>query len=297
MKCISDRLLVNLNKLNKKNENKSNNENEQIEGFFGGLGSWFSGSTPSNLPAISPGSLPTENIHLLEKKITDSMISSSSFPPTDNDNEFKDSDNSDILNLSKPFNSQNNLKNNSQNNLMNNITALDNTQTAIETTTKLGNIISKEISQNTLSNAKVNEEFQAKPSLGKCQFYNDKCPDKYHNLGNFSIEGVGSGAILKCGNIQDTSPASAIAEIKNNSIYEIHVRNQGKGYNPSKPPSVKIEGGKGEGAKAEALIDDNGSLKIIKVTNAGNGYTDTPNVMIDAPYMNSSCHLCCSDES
>jgi hypothetical protein len=69
MKCISDRLLVNLNKLNKKNENKSNNENEQIEGFFGGLGSWFSGSTPSNLPAISPGSLPTENIHLLEKKI------------------------------------------------------------------------------------------------------------------------------------------------------------------------------------------------------------------------------------
>ena len=87
-----------------------------------------------------------------------------------------------------------------------------------------------------------------------------------------------------------------IAEIKNNSIYEIHITDQGHGFNPKSSPKVNIEGGKGHGATAQAVIDDDGFLKIIKVINPGYNYTETPNVLIDAPFMNSSCHLCCSDE-
>jgi hypothetical protein len=99
---------------------------------------------------------------------------------------------------------------------------------------------------------------------------------------------------LKCGNIQDVIPATGVAEIKNNSIYQIVITNSGKGY--SSPPKIKIHGGKGTGATAEAIIDDNGMVKVIKITNPGNDYTDTPNIIIDPPYMNASCHLCCSNK-
>jgi hypothetical protein len=44
-------------------------------------------------------------------------------------------------------------------------------------------------------------------------------------------------------------------------------------------------------------IDDDGFLKLIKVINPGYNYSETPNILIDAPYMNSSCHLCCKDTS
>jgi hypothetical protein len=135
-----------------------------------------------------------------------------------------------------------------------------------------------------------------KSILGKCQFFNDKCPDKYYELGNFSIQGVGNGNILTCGNVQNTKPARAVAQIKNNAIYEIHITDQGHGFNPSSPPKVSIEGGKGHGATAEAVVDDDGFLKLIKIINPGYNYSETPNVMIDAPFMNSSCHLCCNDE-
>jgi hypothetical protein len=262
MKCVKDKLLLNLNNFNKEKPVTKINKPEEIEGFFGGLGNWFSGSTPTNLP-VYPGSLPLENINLLEKKITDRMVTSSSFPPTGDDDGFIDSSNDDILKLTKPYNP--NIENKSE------------------------EILKKSIPD------KILIEEKPKFSLGKCQFFNDKCPDNYSPLGNFSIEGVSSNAILKCGNIKDTVPGTAIAEIQNNSVHDIHITNKGKGYNPDKPPKIIIQGGRGKGATAEAIIDDDGFLKLIKIINPGNGYSDTPNIMIEPPYMNSSCHLCCEN--
>lgn len=129
--------------------------------------------------------------------------------------------------------------------------------------------------------------------LGQCNFYHDNCPSNHRDLGNFSITGLENNMSLNCGNVQNTKPAKAIAEIKNNSVNDIVVIDKGQGFNPSKPPTVKIEGGNGNGASAEAVIDDDGYLKIIKVIHPGYNYTETPNVMIEAPLMNSSCHLCC----
>jgi hypothetical protein len=129
--------------------------------------------------------------------------------------------------------------------------------------------------------------------LGSCNFFNDKCPDDYQPLGNFSISGSGNNTILSCGNVDNVKPAKAIAQIKSNSVHEINILDPGLGFNPSKPPKIYIEGGKGNGAQAEAVIDDNGYLKIIKIINPGYNYTETPNIIIEAPFMNSSCHLCC----
>ena len=147
-----------------------------------------------------------------------------------------------------------------------------------------------------VSKEKIKLEPNKKSLLGSCQFFNDKCPDNYHPLGNFSIQGISSNSILTCGNVQNTKPARAIAQIKNNSIYEIHITDTGHGFNPSSPPKISIEGGKGHGATAEAVIDDDGFLKLIKVINPGYNYSETPNILIDAPFMNSSCHLCCANE-
>jgi hypothetical protein len=303
LKCLKKKLIFNLDNLNTKlkiygnqkineelyNENNQNND-ENIEGFFDGMSNWFSGSSPSNLQ-VSPGSLPNENLSILEKKINDKMTVSNKFPPTTdingNTDDFKDSDNSEILNnidkknnLNAVFDS-NNLKKKTTENTLSSLSTLN---------TK------KEKEKEKIPIVIPVKKPDIKSILGTCQFFNDKCPDKYHELGNFSIQGVGSGNILSCGNVQNTKPGRAIAQIKNNAVYEIHITEQGHGFNPSNPPKVSIEGGKGHGATAEAVVDDDGFLKLIKVINPGYNYTETPNVLIDAPFMNSSCHLCCLNE-
>ena len=320
--CMKDRLLLNLNNVNTKlkyNIEKNNNlllseqeqekyenqyQEDEIEGFFGGFANWFSGGTPSNLPTATPGSFPSENLNSLEKKISDRMIPSSKFPPSESNDEFKDSDNNEVLKISGSKHYNPVLSNEKKqivqpNNENKNPEAVFDSKKLENPKIDINSLIKK--SENILSNKPQEKiEIKKEPSsdmkslFGNCQFFNDKCPDKYHPLGNFSIQGVGGN--LSCGNVQNTKPARAIAEIKNNSIYEIHITDQGHGFNPKSPPKVSIEGGKGHGANAEAIVDDDGFLKIIKVINPGYNYSETPNVMIDAPFMNSSCHLCCSDE-
>jgi hypothetical protein len=338
MKCVKKNLIFSLNNLNDKLNNKlkeninknyqineeikiksssndiyidnvSNNE-DQIEGFFGGLTSFFSGSSASNLP-VSPGSLQGENLNLLEKKINDRMSTSKNFPPTDDDeNSFKEADNAELLNItgSKPY-----IKNSDKQPVVPNsdnkeplaIFDKDNFGKKPEIKFKPSDLSGKKTDSSAATTAAAagsaptatSKPPDLKSLLGSCQFFNDKCPDNYHPLGNFSVQGIGSSSILSCGNVQNTKPAKAIAQIKNNYVYEIHITDEGYGYNSSSPPKINIEGGKGHGATAEAVVDDDGFLKIIKVINPGYNYSETPNVLIDAPFMNSSCHLCCNNES
>ena len=303
MSCLKKKLIFNLNNINnilKNNALKSDvkeeiydsskEQNDQIEGFFGSVGSWLSGSASTELP-VSTGIVGNENLGVLEKKINDKMTKSNKFPPTElngNSDDFKDSNNIDMLNninakpivkaLEKPY-------------------ALSSNESTPEAIfNKNSDIQNKAIKQSPVPVIpSIPSSPDVKSLLGSCQFFNDKCPDKYYPLGNFSIQGVGSSSVLTCGNIQNTKPARAVAQIKNNSIYEIHITDAGHGFNPSSPPKISIEGGKGHGATAEGVIDDNGFLKLIKIINPGYNYSETPNILIDAPYMNSSCHLCCKE--
>ena len=290
MKCLKDKLIFNINNLNNNLNNLNNytytkqidtKEADTIEGFFGGLSNFFSGSSPSDLP-VSPGSLPTENLNLLEKKINDKTIISNKFPPELNGNidDFKDSNNNDLLKVTNKGMIKPNVENKNPVAVFNKPKIIDNS-----TIKKKDPVIL----------TKPVEDLSIKKLLGKCQFYNDKCPEDHHELGNFSIQGISNGISLTCGNIQNTKPAKAIAQIKNNMVYEIHITDPGSGFNPILPPKISIEGGKGTGATAEGIVDDNGLLKIIKITSPGYNYSDTPNVLIDPPYMNGSCHLCCKD--
>ena len=336
MKCLKEKLIFNLDNINNKLEMESfkikkqieeeEQEKEQeeeelkknideevvVEGFFGGLSSWFSGSSPSELN-VNPGTLPNESLSILEKKISNKTIKSNKFPPEELDgsiDDFKDSDNSELLNFTQNKNDKKNIKplvkpnNENKNNeaVFSNNNLNKNIPPASEGIIKLDNI-SKNVNKVDKKDFKekpkleIDTKKQDKKSLfGNCQFFNDKCPDNYSPLGNFSIQGVSSNSILTCGNVQNTKPARAIAEIKNNSVYEIHITDQGHGFNPSSVPKVSIESGKGHGATAEAVVDDDGFLKIIKVINPGYNYSETPRVIIDAPFMNSSCHLCCKNE-
>lgn len=281
MKCLKNKLIFSLNKLNEINElNKPKEEEQEIEGFFGGLGGWFSGSSPSAVPTlpVSPGSFQNENLNTLERKINDKMTLSNKFPPTElngNSDDFKDASNDAILKTDAIFNKPIGLK------------------PSLSTMSKpVASVIPVVISKPDTPITPV-----AAPNmqslLGTCQFYNDKCPDKYFELGNFGIEGVMGNSTLKCGNVQNSKPAKAIAQIKNNTVYEIHVVDKGQGYNPSDPPKIIIEGGKGNGCVAQSIVDDDGYLKVIKIINPGYNYTETPNIIIEANKTNISCHLCC----
>lgn len=304
MKCLNTQLINKLEditkKIKEKRENiekvvniellKKENEEPMIEGFFGGLTNWFSGSGPSDLQVPkNPSNMNIPNLNTLEKKIgnnsLENTIRSNKFPPSElqgNIDDFKDSNNNELLNQ---INGKTDIKR---------VVNKDHLDKIIKNSTikKKPTIEGLSEQKNTDINTNTNN-IDIKKMLGTCQFYNDKCPDKYQELGNFSISGVGSNTVLACGNVQNVKPAHAIAQIKNNSIYEIHVTDPGHGYNPNKPPKITIEGGKGHGSTAEAVVDDNGYLKLIKVINPGYNYTETPNVMIDAPFLNSSCHLCC----
>jgi hypothetical protein len=295
MKCLKEKLIFNLNKLSNYNNTNTNNSNniinddseDNIEGFFGGLNNWFSGSAPTNMP-VSAGSFKNENLPVLEKKINDKMNFSKTFPPPQASDDFKDSNNLDLLaNIgSKPIIKPDNI--NKMDTLLINNNSLRNSISSI-------NEIKKEIPVIPTPPEIKNPNIQS--LLGMCQFFNDKCPDTHMPLGNFSIQGLGSNSILSCGNVENIKAAHAIAKIKNNSIYEIHITDPGHGFTPDNVPKVSIEGGKGHGATAEAVIDDDGFLKLIKVINPGYNYSETPNVLIDAPFMNSSCHLCCKENT
>jgi hypothetical protein len=325
MKCLEDKLTFNLSNLNNKLKSLQNsikeednsigqenselfyNNNEQIEGFFGGLGNWFSGSAPTNLP-VTPGSLPTEDLMTLEKKINtkNSSINTelSTFPPKDtngNSDDFQDSDNAELLGHVAKTSQSTKMKGKPYGGVNKAMVDTDVDKGAMIENSPVKSESVPSISKSLESkpapvSPPVSNNISLKSILNKCGFYNGSCPDNYFELGNFGLHGVSSNSILTCGNVQDTKPAKAIAHIKNNTVHEIHILDQGHGFNPESPPKINIEGGNGHGATAEAIIDDDGFLKTIKIINPGYNYTETPNILIDAPMMNSSCHLCCKDE-
>jgi hypothetical protein len=302
------------NKLKKKlqsEEEESPQEEEMIEPFFDGIKGWFSGSSPSSttnpMPMLLP---PPANVHQNINESLDSLnkkktpLVSSKFPPDDNEDipnlletngiDVSEANNKNKLELNKNKNKiinvdvvkSKNVKDISNNNedikLDNDIKLIKKDKTPLPK-------ISKEESISSSSSNNISSLF------GKCQFFNEKCPEGYNSFGNFSIEGIGSNLSLSCGNVRDTKPGKAVAEIKNNAIYEIHILEQGHGYIPNQPPRITIEGGKGNGASAEAIVDDNGYLKIIKVVNPGYNYSETPNVVIEAHSNDSNCHFCCKE--
>lgn len=298
LKCVADEIssykmsMLNTNKINK----KTNENNEEIvEGFFDGLTSFLSGSSPappSQVPGTIPPVISNRHYNIVDEKlptpatpqlsstVVPSQLSqqplvSQKFPPEDlmTTNPIKD-----IPGTVAPTKQL--IQHNKQ------------PIKEISSTTKDNKL------DNDIDVSKIKPEKKpARPSFDKmkCQFFNGKCPTGYNSMGDFSVEGVGSGMILNCGNAEnsDVKMAKAVAKIKDNSINEIIVIDEGIGFDTENPPKITIEGGKGNGATAEAIIDDEGKLKIIKVIKPGYNYSETPQVIIENPNKNQSCHLCC----
>lgn len=88
--------------------------------------------------------------------------------------------------------------------------------------------------------------------------------------------------------------ASAVATVVGGKVDSIEITSNGSGYgigcdcctpNVVVYPQGGVFGGSGAGATATAIMDENGSVKEIVVTNGGNGYSDTnpPQIYIDTP--------------
>jgi len=304
--CIKRKLYFDMDAVSKKLKNTMyrSKEPEQeivVEGFVSGLTDWFMGSTPS--PPLDAARLNVDP--------------PSPEPSNETMGELKDAPNSDLLNSlqekSKKLNSFKTKKMNSIEDIKkineemqkemgsnkidvsmeNKKNIQQNFSPEIVTDPKL---LKKEVTAFTES--PVQKETPPQPQnvqslLGNCNFYSDKCPSTHIDLGSIGLNGLESNVMLSCGNVENTKPAKAIAKIRNNGVDEIVVMDKGHGFNPSKPPNVKVMGGRGNDAQLEAVVDDDGYLTLIKIIHPGYNYTETPNIIIDPPLMNSTCHFCC----
>lgn len=150
--------------------------------------------------------------------------------------------------------------------------------------------------QSIVKNTLPKQDFQQK---FECQFYNDVCPAGYFENGSFTISGLGEGMGISCGNKSlnnnNMKECKCVAEIRDKRLRRIHITDPGSGYKLDNPPIVKIlsRNGKGSGASAECIVDDEGRVQYINVLSEGNGYTETPIVQIINSNTNQSCRLCC----
>lgn len=150
--------------------------------------------------------------------------------------------------------------------------------------------------QSIVKNTLPKQDFQQK---FECQFYNDVCPAGYFENGSFTISGLGEGMGISCGNQSlnnnNMKECKCVAEIRDKRLRRIHITDPGSGYKLDNPPIVKIlsRNGKGSGASAECIVDDEGRVQYINVLSEGNGYTETPIVQIINSNTNQSCRLCC----
>lgn len=122
-----------------------------------------------------------------------------------------------------------------------------------------------------------------------CGFH-QKCPTGYKSMGNLGISG--SGVSLSCNGSLNSRNAKAYGIIKNGIIEKIVLIDEGDGYLPNSKPNITIEGN-GGGASAEAIVDDNGKIKVIHLIQGGSGYTETPEIIIQSPNNNNGCEFCC----
>jgi hypothetical protein len=77
------------------------------------------------------------------------------------------------------------------------------------------------------------------------------------------------------------SGAKAVATIGNGIVGIITVTDGGSGY--INPPSVSFIGVSSVAAQASSIINDSGSVTQIRITNAGLGYTQVPQIQIGSP--------------
>ncbi len=83
----------------------------------------------------------------------------------------------------------------------------------------------------------------------------------------YAVVNGGTAAAISIGKSLDDSADIAVSDA-----------DQGAGY--TVPPVVTISGGGGSGALATAILDVNGAVTHIRITNPGAGYTSAPNVSI-----------------
>ena len=77
--------------------------------------------------------------------------------------------------------------------------------------------------------------------------------------------------------------AEAQAFVGNGQVLGIYLVEPGKGYSPLTPPAISIQQpgvyGTGGGAKAIAIVGDDGSISNVCLTSPGSGYVSTPEVV------------------
>lgn len=215
---------------------------------------------------------------------------------TDKDGEFKGADNEDLLKQIMPLDKvKNMLKPDDKNKELNEEIKKSIVKESKSTDGQRGGV--KEM-PSVIPSKKSESPLSLKPTidisnlLGKCNFFNDSCPDGYYSLGAIGLEGLPSGITMTCGEVTSKTTAKLVAAIKSGSISEVYVTEGGSGYNPKKDYPIKVIGGGGRDAELEAIIGDDGKVKVVKIKDGGRGYKETPKIQI-LNEKGGKCELCC----
>lgn len=124
----------------------------------------------------------------------------------------------------------------------------------------------------------------------KCKFLNSsQCHPDYPNFSGASIAFDGD-IKMKCDSIGEEVLPRAVCTIQKGKINGVYIINPGKGL--SGEPDVKVVGGGGKGAILKAIVGE-GNLKDIKIINAGEGFHETPKIVLESANVSNSCYLCC----
>lgn len=118
-------------------------------------------------------------------------------------------------------------------------------------------------------------------------FFSEQCPTGWTNMkAHFTISG--NGIHLNCG-ISKNTKADAFTTINNGKISGVHIKHGGK-Y--SAPPKVLIKSidGKGNGARGKAILNKNGNVIRVELSNKGKGYESPPEITFKPT--KKTCYLC-----
>ncbi len=169
------------------------------------------------------------------------------------------------------------------------------------TKAKENNIDLNEVENSKCSKAASQLKLPARDKVSKshkttCRFvpsYSESltCPEHHpDHLG--AVFGSKAASGMSCNGKRITAErAKAYAIVRDGKIDRIKLIAKGTHY--FKEPKVKIIG-KGHGAQARAVLDNDNSIKYIRVISRGEGYHSSPNIIIGQPNGYVYCHMCCN---
>lgn len=133
-------------------------------------------------------------------------------------------------------------------------------------------------------------------SMAGCRFLpSPTCSPDFPYFTGANIGMAGGSTMFRCSTSESAEDdrAQAVATIGEGKVKRVDVVSRGRHY--SAKPGIQVMGGGGSGAILDVIWNPrDGTVDEVRVRSGGNGYYETPKILIDVPGVSDQCYLCCS---